>query len=38
VKYRIAVSTGQTAVLTDRLIPCVEVEGRQRSSWPGWFG
>ena len=36
-KYRTAVSVGQTAVLTERLIPCVEVGGRQRSSWPRWF-
>lgn len=38
VKYRIAKGVGQTAVLTERLIPCVEVGGRHRSSWPGWFG
>lgn len=37
IKYRTAKSVGQTAVLTQRLIPCVEVEGRQRSSWPEWF-
>ncbi|CAM3920182.1 Methylenetetrahydrofolate reductase [Pseudomonas reidholzensis] len=37
VKYRTAKSVGQTAVLTERLIPCVEVESRHRSSWPGWF-
>ena len=37
IKYRTAKSVGQTAVLTERLIPCVEVGGRQRSSWPGWF-
>ena len=36
-KYRTAVSVGQTEVLTQRLIPCVEVGGRQRSSWPRWF-
>ncbi len=37
IKYRVAKSVGQTAVLTERLIPCVEVGGRHRSSWPGWF-
>ncbi|MDU9390026.1 methylenetetrahydrofolate reductase C-terminal domain-containing protein [Pseudomonas sp. zfem002] len=36
-KYRTAKSVGQTAVLTERLIPCVEVGGRHRSSWPRWF-
>ncbi|AXO89775.1 methylenetetrahydrofolate reductase [Pseudomonas parafulva] len=36
-KYRTAVTVGQTEVLTQRLIPCVEVGGRQRSSWPRWF-
>jgi methylenetetrahydrofolate reductase (NADPH) len=36
-KYRTAKSVGQTAVLTERLIPCVEVGGRHRSSWPQWF-
>lgn len=37
VKYRTAKSVRQTAVLTERLIACVEVETRHRSSWPGWF-
>ncbi|WP_318864515.1 methylenetetrahydrofolate reductase C-terminal domain-containing protein [Pseudomonas soli] len=36
-KYRLAVSVGRTEVLRERLIPCVQVENRQRSSWPGWF-
>ncbi|QXH47730.1 methylenetetrahydrofolate reductase C-terminal domain-containing protein [Pseudomonas xanthosomatis] len=36
-KYRLAVGVGRTEVLVERLIPCVQVEGRQRSSWPGWF-
>jgi len=37
VKYRTAKAVGQTAVLTERLIPCIEVEARHRSSWPQWF-
>lgn len=37
-KYRLAVGVGRTDVLVERLIPCVQVETRQRSSWPGWFG
>ncbi|SEI19415.1 methylenetetrahydrofolate reductase C-terminal domain-containing protein [Pseudomonas asplenii] len=37
VKYRTAKAVGQEAVLTDRLIPCIEVETRHQSSWPGWF-
>ncbi|MFJ4348818.1 methylenetetrahydrofolate reductase C-terminal domain-containing protein [Pseudomonas sp. NPDC089401] len=37
VKYRIAKAVGQTALLSERLIPCVEVETRHRSSWPQWF-
>lgn len=37
VKYRTAKAVGQTAVLTERLIPCIEVETRHRSSWPQWF-
>ncbi|WP_260955711.1 methylenetetrahydrofolate reductase C-terminal domain-containing protein [Pseudomonas citri] len=37
VKYRLAVSVAQTQVLTDRLIPCIQVEHRHRSSWPIWF-
>lgn len=36
-KYRTAVSVGQTHVLSEKLIPCVEVSGRQQSSWPRWF-
>ncbi|MDF0732786.1 methylenetetrahydrofolate reductase C-terminal domain-containing protein [Pseudomonas entomophila] len=36
-KYRTAVSVGQAAVLSERLIPCVEVGGRHQSSWPRWF-
>lgn len=36
-KYRTAKGVGQMAVLTERLIPCVEVGGRHQSSWPGWF-
>jgi methylenetetrahydrofolate reductase (NADPH) len=37
VKYRTAKAVRQTAVLAERLIPCVEVETRHRSSWPQWF-
>lgn len=37
VKYRTAKAVGQTAVLSERLIPCVEVGGRHQSSWPEWF-
>ncbi|WP_313201579.1 methylenetetrahydrofolate reductase C-terminal domain-containing protein [Pseudomonas sp.] len=37
VKYRTAKAVRQTAVLTERLIPCIEVETRHRSSWPQWF-
>ena len=37
IKYRIATAVGQTAVLSERLIPCVEVGGRHQSSWPQWF-
>lgn len=37
IKYRTAKAVGQTAVLTERLIPCIEVGNRHRSSWPGWF-
>ncbi|MNO47049.1 bifunctional homocysteine S-methyltransferase/5,10-methylenetetrahydrofolate reductase protein [compost metagenome] len=37
VKYRTAKAVRQTAVLTERLIPCVEVQTRHRSSWPVWF-
>ncbi|MGE7991246.1 methylenetetrahydrofolate reductase C-terminal domain-containing protein [Pseudomonas sp. NPDC089554] len=36
-KYRTAVSVGQAAVLTERLIPSVDVTGRHQSSWPRWF-
>ncbi len=36
-KYRLAVGVGRTEVLAERLIPCVQVENRQRSSWPVWF-
>ena len=36
-KYRTAVGAKQTAVLTDRLIPAVELESRHSSSWPRWF-
>ncbi|WP_244215020.1 methylenetetrahydrofolate reductase C-terminal domain-containing protein [Pseudomonas sichuanensis] len=36
-KYRLAVGVGRTEVLTERLIPCVQVENRHRSSWPVWF-
>ncbi|NIF16581.1 methylenetetrahydrofolate reductase C-terminal domain-containing protein [Pantoea sp. Cy-639] len=36
-KYRLAVSVGRTDVLRERLIPCVQVEHRHRSSWPLWF-
>lgn len=38
VKYRTAVAVGQTAVLTQRLIPCISTESRHQSSWPAWFG
>lgn len=38
VKYRTAVAVGQTAVLTQRLIPCISAESRHQSSWPAWFG
>ena len=37
IKYRTAKAVRQTAVLTERLIPCIEVETRHRSSWPQWF-
>lgn len=37
IKYRIAKSTKQLPVLAHNLIPCIQVEERQRSSWPGWF-
>jgi len=37
VKYRTAKSVQQTAVLTDRLIPCIELPTRHQSSWPTWF-
>lgn len=37
VKYRTAKAVGQTGVLAERLIPCVEVQTRHRSSWPQWF-
>ncbi|HKS12781.1 MAG TPA: methylenetetrahydrofolate reductase C-terminal domain-containing protein [Pseudomonas sp.] len=37
VKYRTAKSVNKSAVLTDRLIPSIEVQGRHRSSWPAWF-
>ncbi|QXI31196.1 methylenetetrahydrofolate reductase C-terminal domain-containing protein [Pseudomonas vanderleydeniana] len=37
IKYRTAKAVGQEAVLTDRLIPCIEVESRHQSSWPRWF-
>lgn len=37
VKYRTAQAVHQTAVLTERLIPCVEEGSRHRSSWPMWF-
>lgn len=37
VKYRTAKAVGQSAVLSQRLIPCVEVGNRHRSSWPRWF-
>ncbi|MGE7959142.1 methylenetetrahydrofolate reductase C-terminal domain-containing protein [Pseudomonas sp. NPDC089530] len=37
IKYRTAKTVGQTAVLTERLIPCVEAGSRHRSSWPRWF-
>ncbi|HDS1817012.1 TPA: methylenetetrahydrofolate reductase C-terminal domain-containing protein [Pseudomonas putida] len=37
VKYRTAKAVRQTAVLTERLIPCIEVQTRHRSSWPAWF-
>ncbi|MBJ9978124.1 methylenetetrahydrofolate reductase C-terminal domain-containing protein [Pseudomonas sp. S75] len=36
-KYRTAVTVNQTEALRDRLIPCVEVGNRHRSSWPQWF-
>lgn len=36
-KYRLAVSVGRSEVLAERLIPCVQVENRHRSSWPQWF-
>ncbi|MFJ4112845.1 methylenetetrahydrofolate reductase C-terminal domain-containing protein [Pseudomonas sp. NPDC089758] len=37
VKYRIAKAVQQTEVLAERLIPCIEVHTRHRSSWPQWF-
>lgn len=37
VKYRTAKAVGQTAVLSERLIPCIEAQSRHRSSWPQWF-
>ncbi|GHC25545.1 methylenetetrahydrofolate reductase [Kushneria pakistanensis] len=37
VKYRTARTTGQTHVLTERLIPCVDADVRHQSSWPRWF-
>lgn len=37
VKYRTAKAVAQTAVLSERLIPCIEVQSRHRSSWPQWF-
>lgn len=37
VKYRVAKTVGETDVLRERLIPCVEVKNRHRSSWPVWF-
>lgn len=37
VKYRTAKSAGQTSVLTERLIPCVDADSRHQSSWPRWF-
>ncbi|SDR91955.1 methylenetetrahydrofolate reductase C-terminal domain-containing protein [Pseudomonas oryzae] len=37
VKYRTAQAVRQTAVLKDRLIPCVEEGTRHQSSWPAWF-
>ena len=35
--YRTAKAVRQTALLTERLIPCIELETRHRSSWPQWF-
>ncbi|MCM2972542.1 methylenetetrahydrofolate reductase C-terminal domain-containing protein [Larsenimonas suaedae] len=37
VKYRTAKAIGQTQVLTERLIPCVDADARHQSSWPQWF-
>jgi methylenetetrahydrofolate reductase (NADPH) len=37
IKYRTAKAVGQTAVLRERLIPCIEEQTRHRSSWPQWF-
>lgn len=37
VKYRTAKAVGQQAVLTDRLIPCIDADTRHQSSWPRWF-
>ncbi|MDI4074155.1 methylenetetrahydrofolate reductase C-terminal domain-containing protein [Pseudomonas aeruginosa] len=37
IKYRTAKTAGQTHVLTDRLIPCVDAASRHQSSWPRWF-
>lgn len=37
VKYRIAKSANQLPVLAQTLIPCIEADNRQRSSWPEWF-
>lgn len=37
VKYRIAKSTQQLPVLSERLIPCVDMHNRHTSSWPQWF-
>ncbi|MCO8170292.1 methylenetetrahydrofolate reductase C-terminal domain-containing protein [Pseudomonas sp. 21LCFQ02] len=37
IKYRIAKTVQQTDMLSDRLIACIPVETRHRSSWPQWF-
>jgi methylenetetrahydrofolate reductase (NADPH) len=37
VKYRIAKSADQFAVLAQTLIPAIEAQNRHRSSWPEWF-
>lgn len=37
IKYRIGKATQQLPILSERLIPCINVDDRHRSSWPQWF-